>query len=363
MRNNLTKLLGIDCPIIQAPMAGGTTPPALIAAACNAGALGSLGAAYLSPEEIERTIDAIRLLTDRPFAVNLFTYKPPAINDFTDGQIDKLTQCLSPYCDELQIAAPTAATATPKYSQADQLAVVLAKKVPVLSFAFGIPDAEQMKLLKTNGVILLGSATTVNEARLLEKAGADVVVAQGCEAGGHRGTFAGNFETAMIGLMALIPQMVDVIKLPVIAAGGIMDGRGLAAALALGAQGVQMGTAFLLCDEANVQDGYKKAILSSEAEETMITSVFSGRPARGIKNRFMEEMEKHAESILPFPITDSMTKPLRAQARSRGQTDYINLWAGQAGRLAREVPAASLVESTCADAKERLAAINSWLND
>jgi nitronate monooxygenase len=354
MQSRLLQLLGIIQPIIQAPMAGGTTPPALIAAACNAGALGCLGAGYLSPGQIAESIDAIRQLTNHPFAVNLFTYNPPSINDFSDHQINSLASAIGKYCQELHIAAPTGADATPKYNLDDQLKVLLAKKVPIFSFAFGIPTSDHMKILKDQNVILLGTATTASEARQLEAAGADAVIAQGSEAGGHRGTFGGSFESAMIGSMALIPQVVDSVKVPVIAAGGIMDGRGLAAALALGAEAVQMGTAFLLCDEANVQEGYRQAILSREAEETKITSVFSGRPARGIKNRFMEEMEASGSTLLPFPLTDAMTKPMRAEARTKGLVDYINLWAGQAGRLARPMPAAKLIELVSSEAQERL---------
>ncbi len=346
MKNRLTKLLGIDHPIIQAPMAGGTTPPELIAAVCNAGALGSLGAGYLSPKDIAGNIDAIRRLTNKPFAVNLFTYTPPSVQDIEDHEISELANYIGHYCAELGVPAPTRETATPKYSQSEQLAVVLAKKVPVFSFAFGMPSEEQFKLFKTNDVVLIGCATTASEARMLAKAGVDAIVAQGSEAGGHRGTFASSFESSMIGSIALIPQVVEAVTVPVIAAGGIMDGRGLAAALVLGAEGVQMGTAFLLCHEANVQDNYRKAILTQEAEETKITSVFSGRPARGIRNRFMDEMEQHQGRISPFPITDAKTKPMRAAARSSGRSQYINLWAGQAGRLAREMSAAQLIEST-----------------
>ena len=363
MKNRLTKLLGIKHPIIQAPMAGGTTPPELIASACNAGALGSLGAGYMSPDQIAEQIEAIRRLTDRPFAINLFTYNPPSIEDFEQSKINKLASSIGTYCAELQIAAPTAATAIPKYTLNDQLEVILAKKIQYFSFAFGIPTDDQIKVLKGANVVLLGTATTTSEARQLQAAGVNVIVAQGSEAGGHRSTFTSSFEAAMIGSMALIPQVVDAVKVPVVAAGGIMDGRGLAAALALGAEGVQMGTAFLLCDEANVQGDYRKAIMSREAEETKITSVFSGRPARGIRNRFMDEMEAIADELLPFPLTDAMTKPMRAEARGRGLTDYINLWAGQAGRLAKPMSTAKLIESVSRDGQERLHVLAKILRD
>lgn len=363
MKNHLTNLLGIKHPIIQAPMAGGTTPPELIAAACNAGALGSLGAGYLSPDDLERSIDAIRKLTDGPFAINLFTYRPPSIKDFDEREINKLTTSLGKYCAELGIDAPTAASAIPKYTIDDQLEVIFAKNIRCLSFAFGMPSEDQFKKLRDKNIILLGTATTVTEARMLDAADVDVIVTQGSEAGGHRGTFCRDFESAMIGSMALIPQVVDAVSKPVVAAGAIMDGRGMAAAFALGAEGVQMGTAFLLCDEANIQADYRKAIMSREAEDTKITSVYSGRPARGIRNRFMDEMETREGEILPFPLTDSMTKPLRAAARSKDLCDYINLWAGQAGRLGKRMPTARLIESVAQEAQARVRQLEKLFTD
>jgi nitronate monooxygenase len=200
-----------------------------------------------------------------------------------------------------------------------------------------------MQAIKARGMFVMGTATTVAEAVSLETAGVDAIVAQGSEAGGHRGTFAGPFEAGLVGTMALVPQVVDAVSLPVIASGGIMDGRGIAAALALGAQAVQMGTAFLTCHEAGIPDAYKEAILKAHEDETRLTRAFSGRPARGIVNRFMTEIDRTAESILPFPLQNALTRPLRSAAAKQGRAEFLSLWAGQAVRLARRQPAAELV--------------------
>jgi nitronate monooxygenase len=194
-------------------------------------------------------------------------------------------------------------------------------------------------------MLLIGTATTVDEAVALEKSGADAIVAQGSEAGGHRGTFAGNFESGMIGGISLVPQVVDAVRVPVIASGGIMDGRGIVAALALGASAVQMGTAFLTCDESGVPDAYREAILNAHEHDTRVTRAFSGRPARGIQNRFMNEVELTGEdeAILPFPIQNALTRPLRTAAAKQGRAEFLSLWAGQGVRLARRQSAAELI--------------------
>ena len=227
-----------------------------------------------------------------------------------------------------------------------QLAAALESGASVFSFTFGILPADAIAAIKRRGMFLAGTATTVEEAVALEKAGVDVVVTQGSEAGGHRGTFAGDFEAAMIGTISLVPQVADAVSVPVIASGGIMDGRGIAAALALGASAVQMGTAFLTCEEAGIPDAYKEAILRAREHETRLTRAFSGRPARGIINRFMMEIERGAsvDAILPFPLQNALTRPLRNAAAKQGKAEYLSLWAGQGVRLARRQSARELVE-------------------
>jgi nitronate monooxygenase len=227
----------------------------------------------------------------------------------------------------------------------EQLAAALEAGASVFSFTFGILPASAVAAVKARGMFLVGTATTVDEAVALEKAGVDAVVTQGAEAGGHRGSFAAEFEVAMVGTISLVPQVVDAVRVPVIASGGIMDGRGIAAALALGAQAVQMGTAFLVCDESGVPDAYKDAILKAREHETRLTRVFSGRPARGIVNRFMTEVERTAGpgAVLPFPFQNALTRPLRSAAARQGRAEFLSLWAGQGVRMARRRPAAQLV--------------------
>ncbi len=213
------------------------------------------------------------------------------------------------------------------------------------SFTFGLLPESATRAIKDRGMFLIGTATTVDEAVALQKAGVDAVVAQGSDAGGHRGTFSADFSTALIGTMSLVPQVADAVRIPVIASGGIMDGRGIVAALALGASAVQMGTAFLTCDEAGVPEAYKQAILNAREDQTHITRAFSGKPARGIVNRFMTEVEKDGspDSILPFPLQNKLTRPLRTKAAQQGQAEFLSLWAGQGLRLARRQPAAQLI--------------------
>ncbi len=222
------------------------------------------------------------------------------------------------------------------------------------SFTFGVLPPSAIAAIKGRGMVLLGTATTVEEALALEQAGVDAVVAQGSEAGGHRGTFAGDFDAGSVGTVALVPQIADAVEVPVIASGGIMDGRGIAAALALGASAVQMGTAFLTCDEAGIPEAYKAAILAAREHETRLTRAFSGRPARGIVNRFMTEVERSREAILPFPLQNALTRPLRAAAAKQGRAEFLSLWAGQGVRLARRQSAASLVQRLAAETESVL---------
>jgi nitronate monooxygenase len=226
----------------------------------------------------------------------------------------------------------------------EQLEVIISERVPIFSCTFGILEPEILERLKKTGIKTMGTATTVAEAVAVEQAGMDIVVTQGSEAGAHRGTFLGDFETSMIGSMALIPQVVDAISIPVIAAGGIMDGRGILAAFALGASGVQMGTAFLTCDEATIPEPYKRALETTPAEQTALTRIYSGRPARGIINQFMRDAAGREDSILPFPFQNNLTRPMRNAASVKGDIRCMSLWAGQAASLTRRIEAGRLVE-------------------
>ncbi|MBX6362786.1 MAG: nitronate monooxygenase, partial [Gemmatimonadetes bacterium] len=244
----------------------------------------------------------------------------------------------------------------------DQLAAALESGATVFSFTFGRLSPDDVAAVKARGMYLMGTATTVEEALILERDGVDAIVVQGSEAGGHRATFTGDFEAAMIGTVALVPQVVDAVGVPVVASGGIMDGRGIAAALALGAAGVQLGTAFLTTEEAGVAEVHKAAILGAREDRTRVTRAFSGRPARGIVNRFMLEVEDPAAppAILPYPLQNELTRPLRAAAAAQGRAEFLSLWAGQGVRLARREPAAELVARLAADTEaqiRRLAAL------
>jgi len=344
----LTQTLGLQHPIIQAPLAGGADTPALVAAVCEAGALGSIGATYLTPQQIADTCAAVRLKTTRPFGINLFVPDAPL-----PGPVDPAAAVahVATYFEELGLPRPEPPAPSARDFDA-QLDAALDGGASVFSFTFGMLPAAARDKVKARGLMIGGTATTVDEAVALERAGIDFVVAQGSEAGGHRGTFAGPFDQAafeagMIGTLALVPQIVDAVRVPVIASGGIMDGRGIAAVLALGAAAAQLGTAFLTCEEAGVPDVYKQAILDAHEDQTRITRAFSGRPARGIVNRFMREVEApwwpQQFSILPFPLQNALTRPLRTAAATQGRAEFLSLWAGQGVRMARRLKAADLV--------------------
>jgi nitronate monooxygenase len=334
----LARRLGVEQPLIGAPLAGGPSTPALAAAVSGAGGLGSLGCAYLEPDEICAAAAQVRRRTERPFALNLFA------GGATQGADDvrPMLELLARWHARLGIAPPVAPP-PPADCWAEQFQAVLDSGAPVFSFAFGIPPREAMDELRRRAVVVLGTATTVDEARALEDAGVDAVVAQGSEAGGHRGTFLAPFDRAMIGTMALVPQVADAVRVPVVASGGIMDGRGIAAARALGAAGVQMGTAFLATDEAGTSPVYRARLMESAEDATDVTRAYSGRPARGIRTRFMAEVESGGVPVPPFPLQNALTRPLRTAAAAAGEAEALSLWAGQGLRMLRTGPAGALV--------------------
>lgn len=336
----ITQILRIKFPIIQAPMAGGATTPELVAAVSQAGGLGSLGAGYMLPEEIRSEIKKIRELTDKPFAVNLFI---PQEHQATLQQIAAMKLIIEKSSAELGIKL---ADIKPPYlpSFTEQLNIIIEEKVPIFSFTFGIPADNYLSELKRNNIITIGTATTLAEAKLLEEKGIDIIAAQGCESGGHRGTFLSTVEHALIGNMALIPLLADNIKIPIIASGGIMDARGIAAALMLGAGGVQCGTAFLSCPESGVHQLYKQALLNAKENNTTLTRAFSGKPCRVIKNTFVTRMQAYERDILDYPIQNSMTAAMRKEAAKQNQVDFLSLLAGQAAYLSKGLPAKELIE-------------------
>lgn len=340
--NVVTRMLDIRHPVIQAPMAGGVTTPELVAAVSNAGGLGSLGAGYLSPDALRAAIGEIRVLTDQPFAVNLFIPSPFEVDH---RKIEHANSLMRPFRETLGIACPESVTAfAPSFDK--QLEVVLAERVPVFSFTFGRLGPSRIEQLRRNGTIVVGTATTVEEAVRLEADGVELVVAQGAEAGGHRGTFLGPFEEAMIGTMTLVPHMAERLSIPVIASGGIMTGQGLAQALARGAQAAQMGSAFLLCEESGAHPAHKQALLAMREDRTVITRAFSGKPARGLENRFIREMAMHEASLPVYPVQNACTGDLRKAAQLQYRPEFMSLWAGQSAHLGRRMAAADLVRET-----------------
>jgi nitronate monooxygenase len=346
----VTDMLQITYPIIQAGMAGTITTPELVAAVSNAGGLGTLGAGYMKPEKIREAVREIRKLTVRPFAVNLLiTRRVQAKKE----EMEKAQKLLNPIGDRFGVPLSQNNTADEDYKE--KLAVLIEERVPVFSFAFDVPELAELQELRRNGTKIIGTATNVREARALVNMGADIIVGQGSEAGGHRGTFLGTAQSSMIGTMALIPQLADALPhIPIIAAGGIMDGRGLAASLALGADAVQMGTAFLTCTESKTHPVHQKAVLESNDQSTSLTRAFSGRYARGIENTFMVQLRDKERTLPPYPILNGMTAGIRKAAAAKNDKEYMSLWAGQASSMARRESAGDLVKRVASEAYERL---------
>ncbi|GGD47626.1 NAD(P)H-dependent flavin oxidoreductase [Paenibacillus nasutitermitis] len=331
LETELCSLLNIRYPIILAGMAGGPTTVELVSAVSKAGGLGTLGAAYMEPQAIRSAIRGIRDLTDRPFAVNLFSVSLRDDNTRTE----EVQQALNPMRNTLGLAAADlTAVNTPDFIEA-QFAVLLEEQVPIISTAFGIAPPRIMEQAKSAGTRIIAMATTVREAIAAEQAGCDAVVAQGSEAGGHRGTFdlTEHPMGANIGSMALIPQIADRVHIPVIASGGVMDGRGLVAALALGAQGVQMGTRFLTAAESGAHAAYQQRLLASTEESSVITKAFSGRPARGVNNDFVKAWDRSGVDPLPFPTQNTATRDIRNGAADQNNPEYMSLWTGQGTRM------------------------------
>ncbi|WP_436580366.1 nitronate monooxygenase [Heyndrickxia oleronia] len=332
--------ISVKYPIVQAPMAGGITTPQLVAAVSNEGALGMIGAGYLNADQTRQIIREVKSLTTNPFGINLFV---PEQCVATDEEIRMADKQLRIYREELKIHDLGKFT-KPKQAYEEQIRIIIEEEVPVCSFTFGLPTESIVKKLKEKDILLIGTATTVKEAQAIEAVGLDIVVAQGSEAGGHRGSFLESPEKSGIGLMSLIPQINDHVTIPVIAAGGIMDKRGLKAATCLGAQGVQMGTAFLTCKESGAHPQHKKAIIQATEDETVLTSVFSGKYARGVNNHFIQEMSKKKDALLCYPYQNELTKDIRRAAGEQNNPEFMSLWSGQSPRLSKEETVAELIQ-------------------
>jgi nitronate monooxygenase len=341
----LQELLGIELPIIQAPMAG-VQDGALAVAVSNAGGLGSLPCAMLAPEGIRKELSLIKARTDRPYNVNFFCHAPPPPGPEREA---RWRAALAPYYEEFGIDAGVVPAGPGRAPfSADAAAVLSEFKPAVVSFHFGLPSNELLSRVKSLGAKIFSSATTVEEARWLEAHGVDAVIAQGFEAGGHRGMFLSEDLTTQCGTFALLPQIVQAVKIPVIAAGGIADARGVAAAMALGAAGAQVGTAYLLCPEARTTAVHRAALKSEGARHTALTNLFTGRPARGIVNRIMRELGPMTSDAPAFPLAMAAIAPLRAKAEAIGSGDFSPLWSGQNASGCKETPAGALTRALAA---------------
>lgn len=332
-------------PILQGPMAGGPSRPELVAAVSNAGGLGCMAGSLLSPAALRDDVGRIRAMTDQPFLLNFFVLQTPAP---TLDEVSNAVELLRPVWESLgwdNLPIPT------QWCQDfdAQFDTLIALRPAAASFTFGILTPSQVERLHDAGIYVMGTVTTVDEALAWENVGADAVIASGIESGGHRGTFLGPQEDATLGGKALWPLVAEAVKIPVIAAGGIMTGVDIAEALALGAQAVQMGSAFIVTDESGIHPAYKQRLIDARDTPTRLTRAFSGRYARGLENTFMRTMESVEKQVPAYPVQNALTTSIRAAAAERGDTELMSLWAGTEIRRARAMPVAKLMQMLVAE--------------
>lgn len=350
----IVDLFGIELPIIQAPMAGPVFSDMVVAVA-EAGGLGSLPCAMMDAEQVRAELGTIRSRTRRPINVNFFCHVAPAVDAAREANWRRQ---LRPYYEEFGLDPDGPIPTSNRTPFDDRLCTLVEEFRPeVVSFHFGLPERQLLERVRATGAKILSSATTLDEARWLEDHGCDAIIAQGLEAGGHRGTFLTEDVATQIGTFALVPQIVDTVKVPVIAAGGIADSRGIVAAFALGASAVQIGTAYLFTPEARISKPHHAALRSSLVVHTALTNVFTGRPARGIVNRVMREMGPMSEAAPAFPLAGGALAPLRAATEKAGSGDFMSLWSGQSASLCREFSAGELTRNLAAEALSRLSAL------
>jgi nitronate monooxygenase len=358
-KNRLTSRLGVQYPIIQGPL-GGLSSQRLTAAVSNYGGLGSFGAHGLKPEAIRGIIREIRGLTPKPFAMNLWvSMEDEGAPASTEEAFDRGLAPLAKHIESVGGSKPSYRPYEPIRFD-DQAQALLDEGITVFSFIYGIPSKQVLDDFRRKGIALIGTATTVDEAIALEQAGVDVIAASGFEAGGHRGSFLQAAEDSLTGTMALVPQVVNAVQLPVVAAGGIGDTRGILAAFALGAEGVQMGTAFLACEESGASALHRKAILSGQAKQTALTRGFTGRLARGIKNRLLDELNQKDVEILPYPLQRALVRHLSIPVEKAGRPELLPLWAGQSANLSRIADVRILLDTLVREISEIGGTVQSW---
>ena len=344
--NRLTAKLGIDYPVIQGPL-GGLSSQKLTAAVSNFGGLGSFGTLNLLPDAIKDVIGEIRSLTAKPFAMNLWvSQEDEGARRSDESAFNRSLAPIARHLTELGAPLPTHKPYSPPTRFEDQARALIEAKVPVFTFVFGVPPTEILQECRAKEIVTIGAATTPEEAAALEEAGVDAIAASGFEAGGHRGSFLRAADDSLTGTFSLVPRIADTVNVPVIAAGGIADARGLIAALALGAEAVQMGTAFLACEESGASRLHRQALQEKRAGHTALTKGFTGRLARGIHNRLLEELNRPGIEILPYPLQRALVRNLAIPAEAAGRSDLLPLWVGQSANL-----------STCADVSDFLTSL------
>jgi nitronate monooxygenase len=357
--NRLTSRLGLQHPIIQGPL-GGLSSQRLTAAVSNYGGLGSFGAHGLKPEAIRNVIREIKALTPKPFAMNLWvSMEDDEAFASTEESFHRSLTPLAKHIENVGGDKPSYRLYEPICFE-DQVQVLLDEGISVFSFIYGIPSKQILDEFRRKEIVLIGTATTVDEAVALEQAGVDAIVASGFEAGGHRGSFLQSSEDSLTGTMALVPLVVDAVRLPVVAAGGIGDARGIVAAYALGAEGVQLGTAFLACEESGANTLHREALLSGQARQTALTRGFTGRLGRGIKNRLLEELNQKDIEILPYPLQRALVRHLSIPAEKAGRSELLPLWAGQSANLSRCTNVRALLDTLVHETSEIGDAVQSW---
>lgn len=346
-------MLRLEYPIVQGPFGSGLSSVALAAAVSNAGGLGSFGAHILSPEQIHATAAELRARTTRAFVMNLWVPLPGERGlTLTAEEFAREAEALRAYREELDVPAPKRPASYAAQDFEAQMEALIEARPPVASFVFGPPPPAAIAEMKRRGIVTMAAATTVEEAVALERAGIDVVIASGSDAGGHRPSFLREADESLVGTFSLVPQVADAVGVPVIAAGGIADGRGVAAALTLGADAAQVGTAFLACDESNASETHKAELVKPTARLTALTNVFTGRLARGVRTQFLEELEAHESEPSAYPARAWFMAPITAAAAKAGRADRLSLWSGQAAGLAKRRPAAECFAALVAETEQ-----------
>ncbi len=343
--NKFTKLLKIEHAIVQGPFGGGYSSVSLAGAVSNAGGLGSFGANHLSQQQILEVNQQLKAATKAPYSINLWIKNEQYAKEYSEQDFEKTKAVFQPFFDALGVAMPDKPELPTTQQYEQQIEAILEAKPPVFSFVYGVPEAAVLRALQQRGIFTLGAATTVEEALEIEEAGIDAVVATGFEAGGHRVAFLDAPENQLMGTFSLVPRVADAVNIPVVAAGGVADRRGIQAARALGADAVQIGTAFLACKESNAPDIHRRALFGPEAEKTVLTKSLTGRLARGTQGQWAELTKNSWDDLAPYPIQGLFIRPLRAAAIAQGRTDLLTFWAGQSAPLLSKIDAQSLMEA------------------